>query len=334
MSLMNVLILAPFATSALERLRRRASVVYQSWLESRRLYDPEELVERLNHDKASALVVEADFVMEETMSAAQGLRFVGVCRNSVSQVDVGAATARGILVVNTPGRNSAAVAEHTLGLMLAIARHIPRSHQAIVSGKWDDPLSAYVDYRGTELAGKTAGLVGFGGIGREVAKRLLALGMRVIAYDPLVKPEAARALGVTLVDLDTLVHEADFVSLHAPDIAETEGTLSAKRITAMKRTAYLINTASAALVDNEALARALREHRIAGAALDVHESHPLPPTSPFLSLDNVVLTPHIGGATAETVERHSRLMADDLERFMDGLRPLHLVNPSVWKNGG
>ncbi len=327
----RALVLAPFSPAQLERLRQRLEVSYESWLETRRLQDPDELARRLHDEGISILVVESDFVFEDLIEQAPGLRFVGICRAATNHVDVDAATRHGVVVVNTPARNAQAVAEHALGLLLALARRIPAAHQYVAGGRWADPVEPYIAMRGVELCGKTLGIIGLGAIGRRLAAMGLALGMAVLAHDPYV---AAPPGGVRLMALDELLALSDFVSIHAPLAPETEGLLDARRLGLMKPTAYLVNTSAAAIVQQEALVDALRGRRIAGAALDVFESHPLPPGSPLLGLDNVVLTPHIGGATAETIERHSEMMAEDILRFIRGERPLRLVNPEVWPPHG
>lgn len=318
---MRALILAPFSERALRRLRARLDVVYESWLETRRLHDPDELGVRLQEEGFDILVVEADFVFAEVFDAAPNLRFVGVCRNALNHVDLDAATERGVAVAHTPSRNAAAVAELTLGLMLSLARRIPGADRYVRAGEWQDPAEPYRTLRGREIGGSTVGVVGLGRIGAEVARRAHALGARVLAYDPFVAPRRAAALGATPTSLPALMRRSDFVTLHVPLTSSTAGLISSRLIDQMKPTAYLINTAAAEVVDYAALSERLQSGRIAGAALDVFVGHPLPASSPLLRLPNVILTPHIGGATEETVERHSRMIAGDILRFLDG-RPL------------
>ncbi len=326
---MKALILAPFHPAALQHLEPKVEVLYESWLETRRLYSPEELGQRLREEKCSILVVEADFVFEEVFEQAHELRFVGVCRGSAKNVDLEAATRHGVLVVNTLARNAVAVAELTLGLMLALARNIPAAHELVKSGRWQDPVSPYFSLRGVELHGKVAGIVGLGAVGKEVARRLLALGMRVLAFDPFVGAEEMAGLGVEKVELDRLLREADFVTLHCPVSPETIGLLDERGLRLMKSTAYLVNTAGWEVVEEEPLLQTLKERRIAGAAFDVFPTHPVPPQFSLLELDNVVLTPHIGGASDGTVERQSWMMVEEIERFLRGERPLNPLNPQV-----
>ena len=328
---MRVLILAPFAQSVLDRLKLEMDVVYESWMDTKRLLSSQEFVQRIQEQDIPILVVEADFVQREVFERAPKLKFLGVCRADVVHVDVAAATERGVPVVNTPARNAVAVAELTLGLMLSLLRKIPAAHNMVSSGKWVDPTDAYFHMRGSELWRKTVGIVGFGAIGQQVARRLGAFDSTVLAYDPYVGSEKMKELGVAKVDLDELMKQSDIVTVHCATTPETVGLISAQRLSLMKPTAYFVNAASAYVVDEEALVRVLRERRIAAAAFDVYRTWPVKPDDPILKLDNVVLTPHIGGATDESVLRHSQMMADDIERFLKGERPKNLVNPQVWK---
>jgi autoinducer 2 (AI-2) kinase len=254
---------------------------------------------------------------------------VGVCRGKVgSHVDVAAATEHGVLVLNTPGRNAVAVAELTLALMLMLARRIPRATGLVQTGAWDSPLCA-VHWGGIELAGKTAGLIGLGAVGRGVARRLRAFDVDVLAYDPYVP--SASVPDVRLVSLDELLSRSDFVSVHCTLSPETRGLVGREGLALMKPTAFLINTARASIVDEAALLDALRTGRIAGAGLDVFSVEPLPLHHPFTRLDNVVLTPHIGGAPDDVVKRHSWMLTNDILRWQRGDRPVHMLNPEVWK---
>lgn len=328
---MKALVLAPFADDALEALKALLPVAYESWGETRRLYAPEELAERINREGIAVLIIEADFAFEELFEAAAPLRFLGVCRQELNHVDLEAATRHGIVVVNTPARNAQAVAEHTLGLMLAVARRIPQANSYVKSLRWEDPVEPYLSMRGTELYGRTLGIIGLGAIGRRVARLGRGMGMRVLAYDPYLGTPGQRVRGAQLASLEALLRVSHFVTLHVPASGDTENLLDAKRVGLMRPGALLVNTSSYAAVDEAALVDALRSGRLGGAAFDVHQSHPIPPTSPLLALENVVLTPHIGGATEESVARHSWMMVEAVGRFRQGLRPRHLANPAVWR---
>ena len=328
----RALLLAPFSEQAIaELVAAGVEVVHEDWLQTGTLQDPEELGARISRDGIGAVVVEGDFLFAETFDLAQELGFAGICRAAVNQVDVEAATERGVVVVNTPGRNAAAVAELTLGLMLAVARRIPESDRYVRSGSWESPTGPYRELRGRELAGKLAGVVGLGAIGRRVTALCNALGMNVIAYDPYVQPSEAAGLGATWCELDFLIESADVITLHAPPPGDDEPLLTAERIDRMKHGGILINVSAPELVDQHALETALRSQKLGGAGLDIFPTHPVEPSYPLLSLQNVVLTPHIGGATSETIVRHSQAIAEDLLRYRRGVKPINLVNPEVWE---
>ena len=276
---MHVLILAPFEQVCLERLRSRMTVTYKPWTESRQLQDPEELAEVIKDSQIDALIVEADFVLEETFEGAPGLRFVGICRNATSQIDLDSATESGVIVVNAPGRNAPAVAELVIGLMFSLGRRIVTSHEYVSGGQWEDPVSPYLDLRGVELRGKTLGLVGLGTIGSEVARLACAIGMKVLASDPYITHERAARAGATLTELDTLLSGSDFVSVHLPASPDAPSLIDRRALQLMGSNAYLINTSTPQAVDTTALLEALEKGEIAGAALDVHES---PPSRPII----------------------------------------------------
>ena len=331
-SLKRVLVLAPFDADSLAELRQECDAVVESWLDTGKLWDPEELGARIRDEKFDAVVAESDFLFAETFDAAPGLKFAGICRSALNQIDVAAATERGIVVVNTPGRNAVAVAEHTVGLMLAVARRTTESDRYVRGRRWESPSEPYRSLRGVELGGKVVGVVGLGAIGRRVASLCNAFGMHVVAYDPFVTRADAKAAGAVWSELDFLLESADFATLHAPPPRDGTPLLNAERLARMKQGATLVNTASAELVDQDALVAVLKSGRLRGAGLDVFPTHPIEPSSPLLSMENVVLTPHIGGATDGTIERHSAAMAVDLIRFKNGERPLHMVNPEVWEH--
>ncbi len=324
---MRALILAPFSERELTRLRRLLPVDYESWTDTGRLQDPDELGQRLVSQDIGVLIVEADFVFEEVFDAAAGLRLVGVCRNALNHVDITSATAHGVAVTHAPGRNTNAVAEMTIGLMLSLARRIPQAHAMVAGGDWRDPSAGYRQFRGREIAGSTVGVVGFGQIGREVVRICNALGARVLVHDPFVPARQVMALRARPSTLPALVRSSDFVTLHVPDAPATSHLVDAPILARMKPSAYLINTSGGGVVDPGALVGALAGRTIAGAALDVFEGQPLPQSSPLLAAPNLILTPHIGGATEETVQRHSRLMVAEVERLLAGKPLRHVVNP-------
>ncbi len=326
----HALVLAPFSREGIALLQSRMAATHESWMDTLRLYDPDELAERINELAITALIVESDFVFAETFEQVSTLLFVGVCRGALNHVDVDSATEHGVLVVNAPGRNSRAVAEHIFGMMLALARQIPAAHCYVTDGRWTSPDEPYRTLRGVELGGRTLGLVGFGAIGREVADIAFALGMGVLAHDPYVSEAPA---GVTLTDLDTLLAGSDFVATLAPLNSETTGMLDAPRLARMKPGSFLVMASDASITDQSALLAALRSGSIRGAAVDIFDTHPVAPDSPLLTAENLLLTPHIAGATDETIERHSAMVAGDLVRFLDGHTPVNAVNPEAMADG-
>jgi len=230
------------------------------------------------------------------MSQAPKLRVVGRAGVGVDNIDADAATRRGIVVMNTPGANAVAVAELTIGLMLALARKVPAANASMHAGKWEKK-----NLQGAELRGKTLGILGLGRIGVEVAKRARGFGLELIGSDPFVSAAVARENGIRLVTLDELIASSDYITLHVGLTPQTQGVINAKTLAAMKKGVRIINCARGELVDDAALAAALKSGHVAGAALDVFAEEP-PKNSPFTGLDNVILTPHIAGSTAEAQE--------------------------------
>lgn len=266
-------------------------------------------------------------VSSKVMAAMPKLRMVGVSRAGLENVNVEEATKRGILVFNVMGRNAHAVSDFAVGMMLAEARNIARAHYSIKTGQWRKTFtnSACVP----ELNGKTIGLVGFGYIGHLVARKLNGFDANVIVYDPYANPDTIRASGCTPVSLEELFQTADFVSMHARLTEANKKMIDDRLIRMMKPTAYFINTARAGLVDQEALAAALKEGRIAGAALDVFTTEPIDPASPFLELDNVTLTTHLAGTTSDALTNSPYLLAADMAAFLAGEKARFIVNPQV-----
>lgn len=328
---MRALILAPFAEESLIELENAGiDTVHESWLETDELKDPEELGLRLHREGFDAVIIEADFLFAETFIAAPELRLAGICRAALNQIDVAAATEHGVAIINTPGRNAAAVAELTIGLMLAAGRRIAEADRYVRGRKWESPTAPYRELRGMELGGKVAGVIGLGAIGRRVAELCNSFGMNVLGYDPFVTPTQANDFNTTWTELDFLLETADFVTLHVPLAEDGSALINENRLGKMKQRAVLVNTASAELVDEKAMVNALATGALAAAGIDIYPSHPVDPLSPLLDLPNVVLTPHIGGATEETIIRHSAAITTDVIRFSRGERPLNLVNGAVW----
>jgi D-3-phosphoglycerate dehydrogenase / 2-oxoglutarate reductase len=318
----RTLITAPVRGEGLDKLRALGEVVLDPWIEQTplRLYDAEKLAARLGEEEANVVVCEADRCAGPVFELP--LVAVASTRGDPTNVDIEAATAAGIPVLHAPGRNADAVAELTVGLLLAVSRGIVAADEDVRNDRiYRDGTIPYQRFRSWELRGRTVGIVGLGAVGRATAWRLEALGMRVISTDPYAE-------GATHT-LQALLAEADVVSLHAPVTAGTKGMIGEKEFEAMRDGAIYLNSARADLHDEDALVAALSEGKLAGAALDHFSGERLDPEHPLASMDNVVLTPHIGGATYNTEANHSRMVADDLERLLAGERPTHIANPEV-----
>jgi phosphoglycerate dehydrogenase-like enzyme len=290
---------------------------------------PSQLIEEI--DDYEILVVHRAPVTSEVIRSGRALRLIGCARGGPVNVDVAAATEQGIPLVRAPGRNADAVADFTIGLLLAEARSIARAHTRFVNeGVWRfDEEGKLVFRRGIELLGKTLGLIGFGKIGTRVAARAKGFGMRILVYDPYVSREVEEEFGVELVDLDNVMSESDFVSVHARATKGNVGLIGEEQIRLMKKNSILINTARASLVDYSALYESLRDRRILGAALDVYPEEPVDPASPLFRLDNVTLTPHLAGTTREVPLRGVMIVLEDILRYLRGKPLMYVQNPEV-----
>jgi D-3-phosphoglycerate dehydrogenase len=265
-----------------------------------------------------------DQIDAAALAAAKGLKVIARYGVGVDRVDVAAATRRGIVVTNTPGANSAAVAELAVGLMLALCRHICQADQAMRCGQWPR-------LDGIGLRGKTVGLVGFGAIGREVALRLRAFGCRLLAADPYVRPDETAGEAVSLVSLDELLGSAHIVSLHTAATSANAGMVDADFLYKMKPGALLINTARGELIDEIALQQALEKKHLAGAALDCFGKEPPGADHPLLRMPQVIATPHLGAHTDEAVNAMGQMSLNACLAVLRGERPAHIVNPEVYK---
>jgi D-3-phosphoglycerate dehydrogenase len=333
----KALVVAPFSPEGLALLRKYTTVVYENWKETNKLYtDPRELAERIQRDNFNILICEGDNVDEELINKCD-LKLIACCRANPINIDVDAATKKKIPVIYTPARNADSVADLTLGLMIAQARHMTLADRLLKSGQIkieseEELIKTLERFAGVELGLRTVGIIGFGAIGYRVAKRLLGFGSKILVYDPFVKtndPRLKEVGGRLTAKLSLLMKEADFVTLHVAALPETDKLISKGLIDSMKPTAYFINTSRGFCVDEDALFEALKEKRIAGAGLDVFVTEPVESTNKFLDLDNVTVTPHIGGDTLDVVRHHSEMIASDIERFIKGQRPNYLKNPDV-----
>src|SRR5665213_3391953 len=286
---MKILVAEPLAAAGIELLKAQPGwdIV---------ISNPKEYAQHLG-DAEALFVRSAVKVNADVLAKAPKLRVIGRAGVGVDNVDLPAATAAGVLVMNTPGGNAVAVAEHTLGLMLCMARSIPQANASTKSGKWEKKK-----FMGSELRGKTLGILGLGYIGQEVAKRARGFEMKIVASDPYANPKIAADLGVSLVSLYQLYAQSDYITLHMAITKETNGMLNDAVFAKMKTGVRILNCARGELVDGEALTRAIQSGKVAGAAIDVFETEPPASGDPLLALETVLATPHIGGSTGEAQE--------------------------------
>ncbi|MFN2544000.1 MAG: NAD(P)-dependent oxidoreductase [Actinomycetota bacterium] len=327
---MKILSFAPLAGPGLDRIRALGELELDPWDAHVpiAMHAGPDLSSRLGG--VEVLLVEADPVSGDVIETADSLRVIGTTRGDPVNVDIEAATKAGIPVLRAPGRNADAVAELTIGLIFAVVRGIVAADADVRAGRWViDERIPQQRYRSREVAGMTVGLVGCGAVGQATAQRLVGLGATVVGFDPYADREALAAMGVDLVELDDLLERADIVSIHAAVTRETRGMLGAAQFARMKHGAYFVNSARFGIADEAALLDALRSGQLAGAGFDHFEGEFLPADHPLLSMHNVVLTPHIGGQTAQTVENHTTWMADGLEALFAGREPPNAVNPEV-----
>lgn len=290
---------------------------------------PEELIKEMKD--VEILIVHLAPVSAKVIDTGKNLKVIACSRGNPRNVNLEAATKKGIPVLHTPHRNADAVADYTFGLILAESRNIARAHCKLKNeGVWEKEFYTY-KISGPELSGRTIGIIGFGTVGLKVALRARGFGLKILAFDPYVPPEKIESYGGKSVDLETLLKESDYVTIHVGLTPETKKMIGAEEISLMKPTAYLINTARGEIVDDQSLYKALKKGQIAGAALDVFEKEPLKPSDPFLQLDNVTLTPHIAGASKDVVHRAATMIAEDLKRIIKGETPKYIANPSVLK---
>ncbi len=336
---MKALVTASLDIKTREQLGRHMELHIEDWHETRTIYfEPAPLIERLRACGATALIVEADMIGGEVMDAC-GLELIGVCRGTPVNVDLAAATQRGIPVFHTPGRNADAVADLTLCFFLMLARNVwpavswVKGERAAIDNA-SDFLTMYQAMTGIELWSRTVGLIGLGAIGQRVARRVLAFGARVVAHDPFAPDEVFAQCNVERVPLDDLLGHSDFVSLHVPDVPETKGLLGAREIGLLKHGCYFVNTARAASVDEDALYLALTSGQITAAAFDVFWKEPVSADDRFVRLRNVIGTPHLGGATHDVPLHQGQILCASIDAWIGGRRPPVIANPEVLLTSG
>jgi D-3-phosphoglycerate dehydrogenase len=315
---MKVLVTDPIADAGIERLREAGHEVETA-------YDVEgEALLRAVSDAKALIVRSGTEVTEAVFAAAPDLVIVGRAGIGVDNIDIDAATDHGVIVANAPEGNVRAAAEHTVAMTFAAARSIPQAHDRLKAGEW-----AKGDYLGTEVNGKTLGVVGLGRVGQEVAKRLDPLGMDVVAYDPYIGEDRAEQLGAELADLEAVLERADVLTIHSPLTAETEGMIGEEELAEVEG-GYLVNCARGGIVDEAALAAAVEDGVLRGAALDVFGEEPLPEDSPLLDVDDVVVTPHLGASTEAAQENVATSTADQVLAAFAGEPVMNALNaPSM-----
>jgi D-3-phosphoglycerate dehydrogenase len=309
----RILIADPVAPEGIELLRASGDVDVNTGLAA------DALIGIIgNYD---ALVVRSETkVTRPVIEAATRMQVIGRAGVGVDNIDLDAATERGVIVVNAPQGNTIAAAEHTLALLMALARHVPQSDASMRSGKWDRK-----NYLGTEIRGKTLGIVGLGKIGSEVARRAVAMEMRVLAHDPFVPVERVRALGVESVDFEQLILLSDFITVHPPLTASTQGMIGQAELARMKDGVRLINVARGGIIDEAALAAAVASGKVAGAAIDVFTAEP-PKDNPLIGDPRIIVTPHLGASTAEAQERVAVDVAEQIVEVLAGKPARYAVN--------
>ncbi|HWB86031.1 MAG TPA: phosphoglycerate dehydrogenase [Bryobacteraceae bacterium] len=310
---MNILIAEPVAPAGIELFRSQPG-----W--NIIVSNPKEYDQHLA--QADALLVRSAVkVNKSVLEKAPKLRVIGRAGVGVDNVDLDAATEAGVLVMNTPGGNAISVAEHTLGFMLAMARHIPQANASTHSGKWEKKK-----FMGHELRGKTLGIIGLGSIGREVVKRARAFEMRILAHDPYVTSQIAQDLSLDLVDLDKLYAESDYITLHVAATEETTGMFSREAFAKMKKGVRIVNCARGELIDQDALVEALASGKVADAALDVFPKEPVTAESALLPIESLLATPHIGGSTEEAQEIVGVRIAEQVVEYLKHGVAINAVN--------
>ena len=290
-NIVKVLITDPLSDAGISVLKDAGiSIVYNTDAKKKELLD---IVPEVD----GWIIRSGSLIDKDLINAATKLQVIGRAGVGVDNIDIPIATEKGIIVMNTPDVNTVSAAEHTIGIMLSLARNISIGSQRLNAGNWDRN-----NLIGTELRNKTIGIVGLGKIGREVMNRCLSFGMQVIGFDPYIKDNLFSPDDVTLTDLDTLTKESDFITLHVPKLDSTNNLFDLKRLKMMKSTAMIINVARGGIINEEDLSIAVKERIISGAAIDVFVDEPIDTNHPFINIDNILMTPHLGASTKEAKE--------------------------------
>lgn len=334
---MKAYITAEFSPEALAELQSilKDEIVYESWRDTLNLFfDEETLIQRIKEIRAEIYICEGDNVKKNVIEQLD-LKILGSTRGDPNNIDVETATKKGIPVLFAPDRNTVSVAELTVGLILALARKIHSIERILHSEKdfevndFADYVKYYNEFKGLELQNKTIGIIGLGRIGFTVAKLLLPFRVNFLVYDPYIDSSRLNAINGESVDLNTLMAKSDIITLHCPPTDETDDMIGEEQLNLMQEHAFFINTARASIVDENALLNLLKEKKIAGAALDVFSIEPVDQDNEFLELDNVIVTPHIGGDTLDTNHRHAMMMVNGIKQLLNHQIPYNVKNPEV-----
>jgi L-ribulose-5-phosphate 4-epimerase len=330
---MKAFITASITDEVLEELQKKMEVTYESWRDTGNIYfDIKEMVEKLRD--YDVFITVADDLKKAELFEQTNLKLIASCRGDPFNINLDAATKKNIPIIYTPNRNVVAVAELTVGLILSLARNLTKLDRYLHSEDFEiidfeDWINYYNKFMGTELESKTIGIVGFGQIGQRVVERLKPFGVKFLIYDPYVSEEIIKEYG-DKTDIDFLMKESDFVTLHAVATEENDNLINEERIKMMKSSGYLINTAKGSLVDYDYLYVALKNNEIGGAALDVFPLEPIDEDNEFLELDNVIVLPHICGNTTEVIHRQSKMLLKDINIWLSGGIPTNILNPEVY----
>lgn len=310
---MKVLVSDPIADQGIEILKNDVDVDIATGLE------PSDLIKRIGNYEA--LIVRSETqVTKEVINAGKKLKIIGRAGVGVDNIDVNAATERGIIVVNAPEGNTISAAEHTIAMMMSMSRNIPQANASLKSKKWDRKK-----FMGVEVRGKMLGVVGLGRIGSEVAKRALGMEMIILAYDPFISAERAKDLGVELTTVEDIVRRADYITVHTPLTKETKDLISTKEFAIMRKGVRLINCARGGIINEEALAKAVKDGIVGGAAIDVFTKEP-PFENPLIELDQVIMTPHLGASTEEAQINVAVTVAEQIVNALKGLPVKNAIN--------
>ena len=331
---MKFLVTASLTENGLERLKQFGQVEYAPMAETKMLLGGSRLVKAL--EGVDVFITEADNVRKHNLEKLPYLQVICSCRGNPVNIDIPAASEKGIPVIRVAGRNAQGVAELAVGLMIMLGRNIMQTASALrrTNTKEDMTLMSriYFDLKGHELWQKNIGILGFGAIGRKVSQLLTPFDCHFFAFDPFVDERVMKEYAAQKTDLKTLLKESDYVTVHVMPSDDNKGMIGAEEIALMKSTAYFINTARSWVTDEKALFAALRDKKIAGAGFDVYDKEPLSIDHPFMSLDNVILLPHIGGNTYEVTAHQTEVLIPDIEKLFNGKTPENIVNPEVLKD--